>query len=235
MIDFIDIFTNQSEKYDLLVSKEDYQNELIEAINSIVSLEGKNVIELGAGTGRVTRLLSNKVNKIDAFEVNESMVKVANKNIKKRKLNNCTISVADSRNVPVDKNVADISIAGWSLCCLVAFNKNSWRNEIEKALNEIERVVKQDGIIIIIETLGTGNEAPMIPNGLKEYYEILNKRNYKMKSIRTDFKFSNMNEAIDLISFFFGENMVESIKKLDNSIILPECTGIWYKKKEELL
>ncbi len=73
----MDIFQTQAPKYDLLVSREDHQCNLLKCLRSIVSLEGKRVVELGAGTGRLTRQLAPLVQAIEAFDAAGPMLEVA--------------------------------------------------------------------------------------------------------------------------------------------------------------
>ena len=55
MPDYQAIYQNQAAQYELMVSREDYQGNLLPALNAIRPLAGLDVVELGAGTGRLTR------------------------------------------------------------------------------------------------------------------------------------------------------------------------------------
>ena len=44
-----------------------------------------------------------------------------------------------------------------------------------------------------------------------------------------DYKFEAVDEAAELAGFFFGEEMAEQIRK-KGSVVLPECTGVWWRK-----
>ena len=46
--------------------------------------------------------------------------------------------------------------------------------------------------------------------------------------------FDSIEEAVDLMTFFFGEECEEYIRSR-NSIIIPECTDVWYREKIPLL
>ena len=90
MPDFIDIFKNQSEKYDLLVSKEDYKGNLLKKIIDISYInQDSNIIDMGTGTGRIAFLLSNYVKNIRAYDKVAEMINTANK--MKTSLNNSNI------------------------------------------------------------------------------------------------------------------------------------------------
>jgi hypothetical protein len=46
--------------------------------------------------------------------------------------------------------------------------------------------------------------------------------------IRTDYRFTSVQEAVALTRFFFGDEMAQEVLAND-SLIVPECTGIWWR------
>lgn len=93
----------------------------------------------------------------------------------------------------------------------------------------MKRVLRSGGTMIIIETLGTGKEHPVEPEGLNPYFIFLESRGFQRSWIRTDYRFDNREEALELVEFFFGEEMVRKIGN-ENKPVLPECTGLWWLK-----
>jgi hypothetical protein len=88
-------------------------------------------------------------------------------------------------------------------------------------------------MLIIIETLGTGHETPAPPDGLKAYFGYLEAKGFQRTWIRTDYLFQDRAEAETLTRFFFGDAMVEEILNDKRGMLLPECTGIWWRKCEK--
>ncbi len=82
-------------------------------------------------------------------------------NLKKTGLHNWQVQVGDHRNLTVETGTADVAISGWSMCYLVVGNKDTWQRELARGLAEMQRVLREDGSLIIIETLGTGHETPV--------------------------------------------------------------------------
>jgi predicted RNA methylase len=47
------IYLTEAGQYEALVSREDYQGNIPRALNEIVNVDGLDVLDLGAGTGRL--------------------------------------------------------------------------------------------------------------------------------------------------------------------------------------
>ena len=74
-----------------------------------------------------------------------------------------------------------------------------------------------------------GFERPQPPESLKEYYAYLEEAGFSSTWIRTDYAFDSLAEAQQLAGFFFGDDMARQV--VDNNwVILPECTGLWWKR-----
>src|SRR5262249_3024079 len=153
-----------------LVAREDYQGNILPALGRIAPLEGRDVVELGAGTGRLTGMLAPVVGSIQAFDASAHMLDAAVGKLERSGLRNWRAEVADHCRLPVADAAADIVIAGWSICYTVVWHPETWRSELDAALAEMRRIVRRDGTIILLETLGTGYETPHPPTELADYY-----------------------------------------------------------------
>ena len=91
----------------------------------------------------------------------------------------------------------------------------------------MERLLRKGGTLVIIETLGTGENQPQAPEKLQGYYQYLESAGFDRTWIRTDYRFRSRSEASELVEFFFGEEMLPKIGPGDQPV-LPECTGIWW-------
>jgi ubiquinone/menaquinone biosynthesis C-methylase UbiE len=226
--DLLEIYRSQAPKYDLLVSREDYQGNLLPSIVKITQLHGKGVVEFEAGTGRITRLLAPLVDSVLAFDASEAMLEVAARRLAELKLSNWSLKIGDHRHVQAPTGMADVAISGWSICCVAVYCGEGWKRELDAALAEMKRVVARDGVIVIIETLGTGFRLPHPPDALLGYYDLLAEKGFHTTWLRTDYRFESYDEAVDLATFFFGSEPVGAIQRSEDGIVLPECTGIWW-------
>ena len=229
MADHKQIYLRDGPQYHELVSREDYQGNLLSAIMDIVNTRNLDVLDLGTGTGRLVNLLAPRARSLLGLDLSHHMVSVAADQINIAGHKNCWLSVADHRALPVMKNSVDLVISGWSLCYLVVWEGENWQSELSKGLREMKRVIRPGGSIVVIETLGTGTEEPEEIDKLKVYLNYLREFGFQETWIRTDYQFLSSPEAVELTDFFFGEEMVEKIQFLDKPI-LPECTGIWCLK-----
>jgi ubiquinone/menaquinone biosynthesis C-methylase UbiE len=228
---FEEIYAVHADDYDRLVAREDYQNNILAALREICPLEGAEVVEFGAGTGRLTRLLAPLAKRIRAFDASAHMLGVAEETLRQMGGSNWSLGVAENKNIPVESGAADLSIEGWSFGHATGWYPDTWHEEIGAALGEMRRVLRPGGTAVLLETMTTGSETPRPPSdGLAAFYSWLEKeQGFASKTIRTDYKFESLEEADRLTRFFFGDELADRVL-CENKVILPECTGIWWRR-----
>ena len=223
------IYQSEGERYEALISREDYQGNIPRAIDEIISTDGLDVIDLGAGTGRLTLILAPRAKSIHAFDVSAEMLRVCRERLIASGLSNWHVDVADHRHLPVEDHSVDLVVSGWSVSYLAVWNPEQPNQELDKWLIEMRRVLRKDGTIILFESLGTGNKSPIRLEHLESTYQWLDANGFQNKWIRTDYQFELLDEAVDLAGFFFGVEMADRVRE-ERLVILPECTGIWWRK-----
>ena len=222
------IYSEEAVNYERLVSHEDDQGNILRAIQQVVNPAGLDVADLGAGTGRVTCLLAPLVRSIVALDTSAHMLQIAADKLSQAGYAHWRTQVADHRHLPLADASVDLCISGWSICYLVDWNRQSWRADVEAALAEMRRVLRPGGHTVIIETQGTGFTTPHPPEHLLEYFRFLEEAGFHSTWFRTDYRFENAAQAQELSAFFFGEEMKPKIE----GVILPECTGLWWKARD---
>ena len=222
-----EIYKNEGDKYEALIAREDHQGNILKALREITPLEGRIVLDLGAGTGRLAGLLAPYVTRIHAFDISDEMLRVCREKFLASGLTNWQVDLADHRKLPVADESADLVVSGWSVSYLAVWNPNTWREELGNWMNEMKRVLKPGGFIVLFESLGTGNDAPIRLDHLRDFYPWLDEMGFQNKWIRTDYKFESLAEAEELSRFFFGDELGNKVVQ-NNWTILPECTGVWW-------
>ncbi len=227
---FLEIYRNRANYYDRLVAREDQRGNLFRALNDIRLLDGLRVVEFGAGTARLTRLLSSQACSVHSFDIEPSMLKVAATNMRETGMTNWSLAIGDNRRMPVVESCADLVIEGWSFAHVREWQPNRWQEDIDKMLAEMQRIVKPGGTVVLVETMGTGFRNPQAPTSelaqLYAYWQAAHDLSYRW--IRTDFQFASLQEAEELMRDFFGDELTNAVLARGKTIV-PECTGIWWK------
>jgi len=228
---FQDIYRYRSHQFDRLVAREDVHGNLFAALHDIRPLAGLRVVEFGAGTGRITRLLSVLVDRVYAFDIEPSMLRQADRSMRATGMTNWRLAIGDNGRMPVASRCADLVVEGWSFAHVVGWYPQDWLARADMMLAEMDRILKPGGVAILIETMGTGRRRPLAPSPkLAELYDYWTREyGFSYRWIRTDFHFGSPQEADELMRFFFGDEMADECLAGD-TVIVPECTGIWWKQ-----
>jgi len=102
-------------------------------------------LDIATGTGDLAIMLSKvKKAKITGLDISKGMLDVGIKKVKAKNLDNrIDMVLGDSENLPFDDNTFDAITVGFGV-----------RNfeDLDKGLQEIHRVLKEDGIFVVLET-----------------------------------------------------------------------------------
>ncbi len=210
------------------MSVEDCDDHLRPAIESIAPLAGLRVLDVGAGTGRLTRILAAAGATVVAVDREPSMLAVA------RARGASFTAAADAVSLPLRENNVDLGCAGWVFGHFPHWSARTWREEAGRAIAEMRRVVRPGGRLILLETLGIAVESPTPPSAeLVEYYRWLeDDHGFERRVLRTDFQFASAENAVELCGFFFEEEVVARVRALGQTRV-PEFTGMWWQTVDE--
>jgi ubiquinone/menaquinone biosynthesis C-methylase UbiE len=225
--DYLDIYQNEAEGYERLVAREDYKGNILPALEEICDLNGRVVVDMGAGTGRLMKLLAPQAAAVYGFDNSHGMLAEGRSKVQQAAGDNWGLTVADHRDLPVGPASCDLVISGWSLVYLAIDQGPEWREGLRRVFRRLREMVRAGGSIIILETMGTGFREPNPPSFLLDYFTFLAEVGLHSKWIRTDYEFESLAEAVGLTRFFFGDELAEQVEK-EGSRFLPECTGIWW-------
>ena len=226
-----EIYENHSNEYDELVRFEDYENNLKTTLHQLISFKNQSVAEFGSGTGRLTGAFIEDVKKVYCFDRSNHMLDKARNNLKQYETK-IHFEIFDHAEIIKTQLETDIAIEGWAFGHALFNNSNEFSDIVKTLVSNCEKVLKPDGKIVIIETLGTNVDKPNPPGELlNKFYDVLEKDyGFIRKIVKTDYKFPSQEDAKRIMGFFFGEWIIDEIQKRNSSII-PEYTGLWVKTK----
>jgi uncharacterized protein len=225
------IYELKANEYDLLVSAEDCDGNLIRELARPAPLRGLRVLEVGVGTGRITRQLVARGANVTGFDRAKPMLDIARRRLVEEASSGWVLGCADARDLPVESASFDLAIAGWVFGHFRHWMPDNWKDTIGLALSEMQRCLVPGGTIIVIETLGTGSSTPCAPNeALREYYAWLEERGFVRSAIRTDYNFPDVNTAAEVTGVFFGSDFSARVTR-EGWARIPECTGVWRKQE----
>ncbi|MFK7991267.1 MAG: class I SAM-dependent methyltransferase [Sandaracinaceae bacterium] len=209
--------------YDRLVRAEDCDENVRRVLASRLAPRGKHLVEVGAGTGRLTRTLLDLGASVHATERAAPMLELGRKNI----AGDVTWTECDARALPIEDDVAEGFVAGWVFGHFRLWMPDGWREEVGQAFAEARRVVQPGGTLVVFETLGTGVETPQHRPALEEFFSWLEtEQGLTREVISTDYEFDSADAAAECLGGFFGEDMAARIRAKSWARV-PEFTGVW--------
>jgi demethylmenaquinone methyltransferase/2-methoxy-6-polyprenyl-1,4-benzoquinol methylase len=145
-----------SEMFDTISKEYDGLNRVItfgidiswrkKVIALIAEKHPKKILDIASGTGDLAIMAAKKIkdSSIIGADISEGMLHVGKQKIKKLNLENqIKMQLADSENLPFENNTFD--------AVTVAFGVRNFEN-LDKGLQEIQRVLKKGGIFVVLET-----------------------------------------------------------------------------------
>lgn len=225
------LFADQAEKYDRFIAAEDFQGNLLRTLKQICHLNREQSVgDLGSGTGRIAFLLAPFVRHVYGIEPIAGMQRVAEQKKQALGVRNVDFLPGEHRDTSLPDNSVDLIVEGWAFQHAFLASSSEWHSEFLAIVQEMKRVLRPRGTVAFIETMGSFHVWTEVPCQTAELYGFFEKELcLKRTVIRTDFKFSNAEEAADLGTFFFGDEVGAEILRAGEPTI-QEATAIWYGK-----
>lgn len=226
---YVQIYRTGGAAYHELIAAEDADGNLAAAFHDILQPQGKRILDLGSGTGRIPLLLKDASAQIVALDLHRDMLR-AQLEQRARIRRDWPLLQADLRRIPIPTHWADAVVAAWALGHFLSWYVDRWEVEVERALAEMQRAARPGGTLLILETMGTASEKPGPPTpALAEYYAWLGNQGFTRQVLSTDYDFGSVARAARLCGFFFGDALEERIIQKNWSRV-PEWTGLWHRK-----
>lgn len=136
-----------AEGYDLYASSYEKDHPYLDTFENDVifkmlgNLKGKKVLDVGCGAGRMIKFLKNEGATVSAADISEGMLKIVRK-----KFSDVEAVNADIRDLPFGKSGA---AKDWQFDIVIATFVIVHLDTLDKAFDEIYRVLKDDGVFIV--------------------------------------------------------------------------------------
>ncbi|WP_426450964.1 class I SAM-dependent methyltransferase [Paenibacillus sp. S-38] len=220
------IYQTEAHQYHRLIAA---QPDLSGVIEEICPYRGLDILDLGAGSGRLTCSLLPLARTVTAADLSPAMLEELVSQAPSAYLSRLKTLTADHRHVPLASQSFDLIVSGWSLCYLADNHIPVWESNLERMMDEIVRLLRPGGTVILFETMGTGCEVPEPPDFLHGYYAQLQERyGFHHRRIRTDYAFGSPQEAEELMRFFFGDALGDQTARRGDPLV-TEWAGVWWK------
>jgi ubiquinone/menaquinone biosynthesis C-methylase UbiE len=203
-------------RYDFIVEKFFGATKIeIKTLLQYVDFKDKVVLDIGAGTGRLTIPISTSAKKIYAIEPEKETFDYLKEKIKKAHIKNIEIKKASAEKIPYPNNFFDAIICAWILPYI----------DLEKSLDEIKRVLKKEGYLLVIDHYGKDDWEKLAVIENPKYIKRYEKRNKKILKLIKDFqeiktkivdsfiKFPSLEIAKEVINEVRGSKASEYIEK----------------------
>jgi len=155
-----------SESYDTSIGT-NFNERMLETIDG---LAGKKILDVGCGTGSLSRLLAEAGGEVTGVDLSERMIDIA---IEKTQEDlGIAFVKADVRKTSFTRNQFDIIMCKWVL---------SHYRRLDSFFTELDRVLKDDGLIVISTLRGT-----LHPGGLVFVH---NNKEYLIRAEQHDLRY----------------------------------------------
>lgn len=182
--------------YDILCRATDPDRRILDAIGRLVPLQGAKVIDIGAGTGKYTRLLAPLVSHLLAVEPDRRLVALLRE--RTRELSNVTVHQGRAQHLSVAADEYDGALAFWAYF----FGRG------QEGLAEVERAVRPGGWQVVVQNYGNDQFSELW--GEEDWECALWPRwflshGFTLEVVETDWRFAREDEAVALLGFLYGE------------------------------
>ena len=185
-------------------------------VDLVADTNPKNILDIATGTGDLAiSLTATSAEEIIGLDISDGMLEVGRKKIASKKLDGIiSMVIGDSEDLPFEDHTFD--------AITVAFGVRNFEH-LEKGLAEILRVLKPNGIFVILETSVPTN--PLYKAGYSFHTKLIMPTIGKIFS-KDKVAYSYLSESASL--FPYGEALYNILRKIGfiNVVDRPQTMGV---------
>jgi ubiquinone/menaquinone biosynthesis C-methylase UbiE len=188
----------QLELWHLMTQAVDPEEQIPAAMQAAAPIEGRILLDVGAGVGDRTILYARLASRVFALEPDPAAVPLLLGRIKSSGLTNVTLVPAGAERIPLEDDIIDVAYATWSYF----FGPSS-----EPGLREVERVVRPGGDLIIAQNYGHDDLAQIWTADEAEcetWPPWFVEQGFEYEVVDTVWRFSSVDDALAVLGFLWG-------------------------------
>lgn len=214
------VYAYDAATYEQLISAEDAHGHARRAVVDAVA-GARHVVDVGAGTGRLTRWLLEAGHVVTAVEPAAGM-----RTLGASLLKTAHWCEGEAAALPLADHAVDAAVEGWALGHVVSWEPEQWEQRSRAAIAELVRVVRPGGTIMLLETAGTCVDEATPPPHLLPLYALWTELGFHAVDVATDYVFASLDEAVRVMGAFFGDAMAARVRERGRAQV-PEFTRIF--------
>lgn len=207
-------YYDDNDFYEIFSIAEDGENKVSNYLKSIS--KDKIVLDAGCGTGKFLNVLETSSKEYIGIDLSDKQLSKAKLKSKK---DNTKFICSNLSNINIESNKVDLIVSSWVLGTITDINERT------SALNELKRILKDNGTIILIEN-AENSEFETIrgrdkDTRTKDYNDwILSNGFILEQTINTYFNFKSLEDAIKCFDVIYGSIVSSKIKdsKIEHKI-----------------
>ena len=203
-------YYENNDYYEIFSQAEDYEGKVEEYLYSIS--KNKVVLDAGCGTGKFLKVLENNATEYIGIDLSDKQLEKAKRKSKK---STSEFICSNLSTIKLESNKVDLIVCSWVLGTIIDLDE---RND---CLNELKRLLKSNGTIILIEN-DEDSEFEEIRSRTKDTRTrdynnwILSNQFVIEKQINTHFIFDSIEVAKNCFEVIYGKEIASKIS--DNKI-----------------
>jgi ubiquinone/menaquinone biosynthesis C-methylase UbiE len=220
------------ERYDIIAEIFGTTEIEIKNILNFIDFKDKIVLDVGAGTGRLSIPISKIAERVCAIDPEEEMLNSLKEKIKKYRIKNIEIKRGTAEKIPYSDNYFDCVICAWILHYI----------DYKKTIKQIKRVLKKDGYLVFLDHNGNDDWEKLSiiidPKNVGMYENRNNKllkliedfHKVKRKVVNSFIRFPNIDAAKEIINETRGLKASKYVEKNNMLKISNKIFFVFAKK-----
>ena len=187
------------ELFNLMAQAIDPEERISSAMQAIAPIEGRVMLDVGAGIGDRTILYARLAAHVYALEPAPTALPILRGRIRSSGASNVTVVPAGAERIPLEDNAADVAYATWAYF----FGPGS-----EPGLREVGRVVRPGGDIVVVQNYGHDELARFWDPKESEcetWPAWFADHGFTCQVIDTAWRFRTQEEALAVLEFLWGD------------------------------